>query len=152
MFFGIDTEKLLLIGLLAALLIGHQRLPQAARWLARTTAWLRDWSRTAKDRLKEEMGEDFQDVEWRKLDPRQYDPRRIVRDALLDEPQRPVVQAPTIDVPSPDPVRLTVPLDPIGGPDQQRTAGIAPMTAAAGIDAPVDAEAREAGAAHDATR
>jgi sec-independent protein translocase protein TatB len=30
------------------------------------------------------MGPEFDDVEWQKLDPRQYDPRRIIRDALLD--------------------------------------------------------------------
>ena len=31
------------------------------------------------------MGEDFDDVDWRTLDPRQYDPRRIIREALLDD-------------------------------------------------------------------
>ncbi|WP_237566009.1 hypothetical protein [Ornithinimicrobium cerasi] len=28
------------------------------------------------------MGPAFEDVDWRQLDPRQYDPRRIVREAL----------------------------------------------------------------------
>jgi len=36
--------------------------------------------------MRDEMGDDFDDVDWRKLDPRQYDPRRIIRDALLDSP------------------------------------------------------------------
>jgi sec-independent protein translocase protein TatB len=40
----------------------------------------------AKERMRDEMGDDFNDVDWRKLDPRQYDPRRIIRDALLDSP------------------------------------------------------------------
>ena len=40
----------------------------------------------AKDRVREEMGPDFDEEEWRKLDPRQYDPRRIIRDALLEPP------------------------------------------------------------------
>jgi sec-independent protein translocase protein TatB len=30
------------------------------------------------------MGPDFDDVDWKKLDPRQYDPRRIIREALTD--------------------------------------------------------------------
>ena len=30
------------------------------------------------------MGPEFDDIDWRKFDPRQYDPRRIVRDALSD--------------------------------------------------------------------
>lgn len=47
---------------------------------------LRDYANSAKTRMKEEMGPDFDDVEWRKLDPRQYDPRRIIRQALLEEP------------------------------------------------------------------
>jgi sec-independent protein translocase protein TatB len=41
----------------------------------------------ARDRLREEMGPEFDDVDWKKLDPRQYDPRRIIREALLDEAQ-----------------------------------------------------------------
>ena len=36
----------------------------------------------AKDRMRDEMGPDFDDVDWKKLDPRQYDPRRIIREAL----------------------------------------------------------------------
>lgn len=39
----------------------------------------------AKDRMKEELGDDFDEIEWKKLDPRQYDPRRIIREALLED-------------------------------------------------------------------
>ena len=31
------------------------------------------------------MGPEFDEVDWKKLDPRQYDPRRIIREALLDD-------------------------------------------------------------------
>ena len=93
MFFGLDMEKLLLIGVLAAVLIGPERLPKAAEALARFTRQARDWLRGARGRMTEEMGEDFDDIEWRKLDPRQYDPRRIIRDALLDDAPVPTVQA-----------------------------------------------------------
>ncbi|MGV9193394.1 Sec-independent protein translocase TatB [Microbacterium sp. MC2] len=85
MFFGLDMEKLLLIALVAALLLGPERLPRYAELLARFTVRTKEWLQGAKGRVKEEMGEDFDDVEWRKLDPRQYDPRRIIRDALLDD-------------------------------------------------------------------
>ena len=56
---------------------------------------MRDMATGAKDRVREEMGPDF-DVDWKKLDPRQYDPRRIIREALTDvdpfaEPEKPVV-------------------------------------------------------------
>jgi sec-independent protein translocase protein TatB len=36
--------------------------------------------------MREEMGPEFDEVDWKKLDPRQYDPRRIIREALLDDP------------------------------------------------------------------
>jgi len=39
----------------------------------------------ANTQLKEELGEGYEDVDWRKLDPRQYDPRRIIREALLED-------------------------------------------------------------------
>ena len=93
MFFGYDMEKFLLLLVVAALLIGPERLPRYAEALARVTKTARDWLAGARTRVKEEMGDDFDDVEWRKLDPRQYDPRRIIRDALLDDAPVPAVQA-----------------------------------------------------------
>ncbi|HEV7169154.1 MAG TPA: Sec-independent protein translocase TatB, partial [Micrococcaceae bacterium] len=36
----------------------------------------------------EGLGPEFEDVDWRKLDPRQYDPRRIIREALLADNQQ----------------------------------------------------------------
>ena len=97
MFFGLTPEKLLLIGVLAAFLIGPERLPRIAEALAQFTKRARDFLRGAQSRVRDEMGEDFDDVDWRKLDPRQYDPRRIIREALLDDapvaPVKPVSAA-----------------------------------------------------------
>lgn len=87
MSFGLTFEKLLLIGLIAVFLIGPDRLPAYSAKLARLIRSLRDMASGAKDRLREEMGPDFDEVQWKKLDPRQYDPRRIVRDALSDSPE-----------------------------------------------------------------
>lgn len=39
----------------------------------------------ARETIKEEAGVDLDAVDWKKLDPRQYDPRRIIREALLDD-------------------------------------------------------------------
>jgi sec-independent protein translocase protein TatB len=85
MFFGLTIEKLLLIGVIAALLIGPERLPRYAEGLAQFVGKAREYMRGAKTRVREEMGPEFDDVDWRKLDPRQYDPRRIIREALLDD-------------------------------------------------------------------
>src|SRR4051812_33495770 len=38
----------------------------------------------ASEQMREELGPEFDEIDWRKLDPRQYDPRRIVREALSD--------------------------------------------------------------------
>ena len=85
MFFGLTIEKLLLIGLVAALIVGPERLPRYAESLGSFTRRARDWVSSARTRVRDEMGEDFDDVDWRTLDPRQYDPRRIIREALLDD-------------------------------------------------------------------
>jgi len=83
--FGLTFEKLLLIGVLAVFLLGPDRLPYYASQLARFVKSLRKMADGAKDRMRDEMGPDFDDVDWKKLDPRQYDPRRIIREALVDE-------------------------------------------------------------------
>jgi len=90
---GITFEKLLLIAVIAAVVIGPERLPRYAEGLARWTTKVREYLKGARTRVKEEMGEDFDDVDWRKLDPRQYDPRRIIREALLDDAPVPTVRA-----------------------------------------------------------
>jgi sec-independent protein translocase protein TatB len=97
--FGLTFEKLLLIGIIAAFIIGPDKLPKAAERLADAVKWLRGASTNAKSRMKEEMGDDFADVDWRKLDPRQYDPRRIIRDALLAEDE-PVAPEPAVAKPT----------------------------------------------------
>ena len=85
MFFGLTIEKLLLIGVIAALIIGPERLPKYAESLARLSKRAREAMQGAKTRMRDEMGPEFDDVDWRKLDPRQYDPRRIIREALLED-------------------------------------------------------------------
>lgn len=86
MTFGLTFEKLVLIGVIAALIIGPERLPQVAESFARLVRRVGEYLRDTRDRVKDEMGPEMEDVDWRKLDPRQYDPRRIIRDALFEEP------------------------------------------------------------------
>ncbi len=85
MFFGITFEKLIVIGVIAALLVGPERLPRYAESFAHLVKRAGDYLRGAKDRMREEVGPEIDELDWRKLDPRQYDPRRIIRDALLDD-------------------------------------------------------------------
>lgn len=78
-------DKLLVIGVIAVFLLGPERLPHYAAQFARLVKSLRRMADGAKDRVREELGPDFDEVDWKKLDPRQYDPRRIIREALLDD-------------------------------------------------------------------
>ncbi len=81
---GLGFEKLLVIGLIALFLVGPERLPDYAARLGRFVRAARRMLDDAKDRVRDELGPDFDEEEWRKLDPRQYDPRRIIREALLE--------------------------------------------------------------------
>lgn len=82
--FGINPSEFIVLVALAAIVLGPERLPQYAQQLARLVRELRRMALGAGDKVREELGPDFDDVDWRKLDPRQYDPRRIVREALAD--------------------------------------------------------------------
>ncbi|GAB3390250.1 hypothetical protein GCM10027568_13810 [Humibacter soli] len=92
--FGLTIEKLVIIGVIAVFLIGPNRLPRYAAQLGQWARKLRTLADTANDKMREELGPDFEDVDWRKLDPRQYDPRRIIRDALLDDEPAPTLSRP----------------------------------------------------------
>lgn len=122
---NIQLDKILLIGIIAVLLLGPQRLPLYAQKLADFVKAVRRFAETAKDRMREEMGPDFDDVDWQKLDPRQYDPRRIIRDALLDSPSSGAEAAAAAATVTAAKVRAPAPIVPL----------------AAGEAAPYDAEA-----------
>ena len=85
MIFGLSFEKVLIIVIIAAFLIGPQKLPEYAVQLARAVKSIRKMADSAQARVREEMGPEFEDLDWRKMDPRQYDPRRIIREALIDD-------------------------------------------------------------------
>ena len=84
--FGLTIEKLLVIGIIALFLIGPDRLPAYSAQFGRLVRQLRDMASGAKERMRDELGPDFDDMDWKKLDPRQYDPRRIIREALQESP------------------------------------------------------------------
>jgi sec-independent protein translocase protein TatB len=80
--FGLSGEKLLILGLIAVFILGPDRLPHYAQQLAKFAKSLKRMADGAKDQLSNEIGEE---LDWKKLDPRQYDPRRIIREALAEE-------------------------------------------------------------------
>jgi sec-independent protein translocase protein TatB len=92
----ISGNELLVLLVLAAFLIGPERLPEYAEQVARLVRRLRDVTTGARARIKAELGPEFEDVDWSQFDPRRYDPRRIVREALLDEGPAPYRPGPSM--------------------------------------------------------
>jgi sec-independent protein translocase protein TatB len=78
----INGSEFLVIALLAVILVGPERLPEYVRGLRSVVLRLRALLKDGQAALKEELGED---IDWSQLDPRTYDPRRIVREALFDD-------------------------------------------------------------------
>ena len=78
--FGLSADKLIVIAVIALMVVGPERLPKYAEGFARLVKRAGEYLRGAKDRVSSEMGPEFEDVDWRKLDP-----RRIIREAILDE-------------------------------------------------------------------
>lgn len=81
---GINGGEFLILAVIVLLVVGPERLPHYAAQLGRMVRELRRMAEGARDQVKAELGPDFDDIDWAKLDPRQYDPRRIVREALSD--------------------------------------------------------------------
>lgn len=85
MFLGINGSEFLILAILAVVILGPEKLPEYASKLAKLVKELRRMATGAKEQIREEVGDEIADMDWKKLDPRQYDPRRIVREALLDD-------------------------------------------------------------------
>ena len=93
--FDINGGEALILLVIAVLVGGPERLPKYAEQLGQLVRRARVFLQDTRTRVDEELGDDLKDVDWAALDPRRYDPRRIVRDALFDDitPAPPAAQA-----------------------------------------------------------
>lgn len=85
--FGLTFDKIFVLLLIAFFLIGPQKMPYYASQLARLVKGARQLTVDARERIRDELGPEYDEIDWKKLDPRQYDPRAIIREALLDTPE-----------------------------------------------------------------
>lgn len=79
---GISGPELVVIALVAVIIIGPTRLPEYTRTLIDWIKGLRRFVDSSKETMEKDMGVSMDEL--RKYDPRQYDPRRIVREAWDD--------------------------------------------------------------------
>lgn len=80
---NISGGEFLILAFIALVLIGPERLPQYAEQLGRLVRTIKEMMTGARTTLREELGDDYDELA--KFDPRQYDPRRIVREAMLED-------------------------------------------------------------------
>jgi len=91
--FDLSLEKLFILAIVALLILGPQRLPTAAAWLARTLRQIRDFASDANQRLRSELGPEFDELRPTLQDLRQdlsglrtvRDPRTALLHHLSDE-------------------------------------------------------------------
>jgi len=82
---GLTADKLLLIAVLVAILFGPERLPHLAERLGSTVRAFRHHLTSTEQRMRDELGVDIDVDDWKKLDPRRYDPRAIIGRALAPD-------------------------------------------------------------------
>lgn len=89
MFDNVGWPELLVLALVGLFVLGPERLPAAAAWVARTVRTVREYATGARDQLRAELGPEFEELR-RPLEDlrsvRDLDPRRAVRRHLFTEP------------------------------------------------------------------
>lgn len=81
-FFGLQGWEPIVLLIIFVIIIGPQRLPEYTRNIVRWVRSARRWVDESRASVEDEMGIAIDDL--RKYDPRQYDPRRIIREAWGD--------------------------------------------------------------------
>ncbi|MFC5268920.1 sec-independent translocase [Kribbella qitaiheensis] len=84
--FDIGIPELLVIGLVAVLVFGPDRLPEFARTAARLLGQVRSIVANAQRDLREELGPDFANLDVRELDPRTFVRKRLL-DGMDEQPE-----------------------------------------------------------------
>jgi len=81
----VNMWEFVILVVVGLIVLGPERLPEYAQKLGRLVRQARTMAENARSQLGDELGPEFKDVDWEQFDPRRYDPRRIVREALLDD-------------------------------------------------------------------
>ena len=83
--FGISGGEFLVILLVIMVVIGPSRLPEYTRTFAQFVRKARVSLEGAKASVREELGPELSDLKLADFDPRNYDPRKIVRDVMVED-------------------------------------------------------------------
>ena len=67
-----NMSEILVLGVLAVIIFGPEKLPEVARKAARVLNYLRNIANDAQGRLRQELGPEFADLELADLNPRAF--------------------------------------------------------------------------------
>ncbi|MFJ4097907.1 Sec-independent protein translocase protein TatB [Amycolatopsis japonica] len=87
MFESVGWGEILIIVVAGLFILGPERLPEAASWVAKSVRKVRDFATGAKTQLREEMGPEFDQLRKPLEDLRglrNFDPKRVVTQHLFD--------------------------------------------------------------------
>lgn len=87
MFTNVGWSELLVLGMVALVVLGPERLPEAARWLASMIRKVKEFAGNAQQQLKDDYGTDFEEFSepLKQLNElRGLSPRAMVTKHLLD--------------------------------------------------------------------
>lgn len=141
--FDLSIEKLFILAVVALFILGPERLPSAAAWLARTLRQIKDYTYDANQKIRSELGPEFDEIRAPLNDLRSElgglrtwrNPRAALLHHLSDDPIAPFRYPPPLT-----PFRYPPPLsswEPT--PHQQPDSSSPPL--AAGERPPIDPEA-----------
>lgn len=87
MFDSVGWGEILVLIVAGLFILGPERLPEAASWLAKNVRKVREFASGARQQLQDEMGPEFEDLrkpleDLRTL--RNFDPRRAITNHLFD--------------------------------------------------------------------
>ena len=109
MFDSIGWTEILVLVVAGLFILGPERLPSAAAWLGRNVRKVREYATGAREQLRSEMGDDFEELRKPLQDLQQlrnFDPRRAVTRHLFDDVDTPNVGTkPNGHTPPPTPAR-----------------------------------------------
>jgi sec-independent protein translocase protein TatB len=87
-FDSIGWAEILVLVVAGLFILGPERLPSAAAWLGRSVRKVREYATGAREQLRSEMGDDFDELRKPLQDLQQlrnFDPRRAVTKHLFDD-------------------------------------------------------------------
>lgn len=88
MFDSIGWSEILILIVAGLFILGPERLPAAAAWLGRSVRKVREYATGAREQLRNEMGDDFDELRKPLQDLQQlrnFDPRRAVTKHLFED-------------------------------------------------------------------